>query len=349
MKKPLAIVLAVVVGLLSVTATAFADKAVSIWLRDIITFGQYPQTAKGNDKTPIEWIVLEIQDGKALLISKYGLDCQPYHKSKKNITWEKCSLRTWLNKDFLKKAFSKEEQSAILTTEVNNGSKQKPTKDQIFLLSRTEAEAYFHATRESYNNTSSRVAPTAYAISKRKAYTDSFDQTSDRTPAGWWWLRSSGSNPKNAATIRTNGGVYEDSVNYKTLVVRPALWVDLNNEVFSEYIYDTGDAAFQASFQSWLDEGAGNRLPKPQLQSGEEPEIELIVNDEQSCDIRVFNARTEDYEAYVSLLKSCGCRIVWEGELSVEARSPEGYEVYVSYSEGPERFLEVFIIAPNGL
>ena len=75
----------------------------------------------------------------------------------------------------------------------------------------------------------------------------------------------------------------------------------------------------------------------------------MIVNDEQSCDIRVFNARTEDYEAYVSLLKSCGCRIVWEGELSVEARSPEGYEVYVSYSEGPERFLEVFIIAPNGL
>lgn len=29
----------------------------------------YPQTASGIDRTPIEWLVLDVQDGKALLLS----------------------------------------------------------------------------------------------------------------------------------------------------------------------------------------------------------------------------------------------------------------------------------------
>ena len=52
-----------------------------------IKFGTYPQTASGTDKTPIEWLVLDIMGDKALVISKYGLDAKPYHAPGGDITW----------------------------------------------------------------------------------------------------------------------------------------------------------------------------------------------------------------------------------------------------------------------
>ena len=69
-------------------------------VRDYIKFGSYPQTVKGIVR-PIEWQVLDVQDNKALLISKFGLDVQPYNNTKAKVTWDTCSLRSWLNKDFL--------------------------------------------------------------------------------------------------------------------------------------------------------------------------------------------------------------------------------------------------------
>ena len=118
---------------------------------DVITFGCYHQTAAGTDRTPIEWIVLDVQEEKALVISKYALDYQPYHADMgdTNATWETCTLRAWLNGDFLQDAFSTEEQAAILTTIVDNSAAQgnsswksvggNNTQDRVFLLSCAEA------------------------------------------------------------------------------------------------------------------------------------------------------------------------------------------------------------------
>lgn len=79
-----------------------------------VTFGTYPQTALGNDQTPIEWLVLARDGRQALLISRYGLDAKPYNTKLSSTTWGKCTLRTWLNDTFLNKAFSSTEQTAIL-------------------------------------------------------------------------------------------------------------------------------------------------------------------------------------------------------------------------------------------
>ena len=100
----------------------------SVAVGDIITFGTYPQTSEGTDQTPIEWIVLDVQDEKALLLSRYGLDAKPYNKEYTDITWEKCSLRTWLNDEFMKSAFTPKERSAILLTAVNNSASQGYSK-----------------------------------------------------------------------------------------------------------------------------------------------------------------------------------------------------------------------------
>ena len=68
---------------------------------DTITFGSYPQSdVSGNIKDPIEWIVLDKQGDKALLLSKYILDYKWYNDEFKNITWESCTLRDRLNVTF---------------------------------------------------------------------------------------------------------------------------------------------------------------------------------------------------------------------------------------------------------
>ena len=206
-----------------------------------ITFGTYPQTKAGNDATPIEWLVLARDGDKALLISRYGLDAQPYNKDYTSVTWETCTLRTWLNGTFYNKAFSSAEQAAILTTNVDNSKNQcysgwstnggKNTQDKVFLLSYAEANKYFGVTYNNSSNTKSRVAPTAYAIAQGTGKNSSY-KTADGIDAGWWRLRSPGVSQYDAAYVSTDGSLYANRVNVGSGSVRPALWVNLEAGIF---------------------------------------------------------------------------------------------------------------------
>ena len=54
---------------------------------DIITFGSYEQDDQpGAD--PVEWQVLGVENGRALLISRYILAAKPYNEEKTDSTWE---------------------------------------------------------------------------------------------------------------------------------------------------------------------------------------------------------------------------------------------------------------------
>ncbi len=206
-----------------------------------VTFGHYPQTSGGNDSTEIEWLVLARNGNKALLISRYGLDAQPYNEVLVSITWEECTLRTWLNGTFLNKAFTEEEQKGILLTNVDNGSSQgyskwstsggNNTQDRVFLLSYAETNKYLGVTYDDGKNTKSRVAPTAYAI-KQGAYTSSSNKTADGAAAGFWWLRSPGRIRSDAAHVRYDGSLYSRYVDDVHAVVRPALWINLESDIF---------------------------------------------------------------------------------------------------------------------
>lgn len=206
-----------------------------------VTFGEYPQTTAGEDMTPIEWLVLARDGNKALLISRYGLDAQPYNTDHTSVTWETCTLRTWLNGTFYNKAFSSAEQSAILTTNVNNSKYQcysgwstnggNNTQDKVFLLSYAEANKYFGVTYDNSSNTKSRVAPTAYAIAQG-GWTSPSKKTADGTAAGWWLLRSPGSYQRYAAYVSRDGSLSDHNVDYGSASVRPALWVNVETDIF---------------------------------------------------------------------------------------------------------------------
>lgn len=207
-----------------------------------VTFGQYEQdNDTSNGKEDIEWLVLNVQDDKALLISRYGLDVQPYNEEWFDTTWEKCTLRTWLNGTFLNTAFTADEQKGILTTAVDNSKNQgysgystyggNNSKDKIFLLSYTEANQYFGITYDNGNNTKSRIPPTAYAV-EQGAFPSFLNKTSEGTAAGWWWLRSPGYNQNRAAIVNNNGSLFDYSVDNGDGCIRPAFWLDLTSDIF---------------------------------------------------------------------------------------------------------------------
>lgn len=206
---------------------------------EYVTFGTYPQTASGGDQTPIEWLVLDYNanENKSLLLSRYALDNKVYNEEYVDVTWATCSLRAWLNNEFLNKAFDTKEQSAILhTTVINNsyrdwwGHSADPgqhTWDIVFLLSYDEARKYLEVGSLYDSNLKSRVAPTAY-VNKNGVYTSSDNLTENGKPAVEWWLRSPGADQNDAAYVGANGAEYDTSVRAKGPCVRPALWLDLN-------------------------------------------------------------------------------------------------------------------------
>lgn len=227
--------------------SAFAeDSNDGFAIGNYVTFGTYPQTKAGTDKTPIEWLVLDRDGNKALIISRYGLDAQPYNADDTDITWEECTLRTWLNGTFLNKAFTSEEKKGIILTNVDNCKSQgygewdadggHDTQDKVFLLSYAEANQYFGVAyywtySGAEENAQSCAAPTAYAIALG-AETSSSYQTTDGQATGSWWLRSPSISRGRAAYVFTDGSLLDLDVNNDSNCVRPALWVNLDSDVF---------------------------------------------------------------------------------------------------------------------
>ncbi len=69
-------------------------EAASFKAGDIIRFGHYEQYGNvANGKEEIEWEILKAESDRVMVVSKYALDCKPYHTELTNVTWEFCFLR----------------------------------------------------------------------------------------------------------------------------------------------------------------------------------------------------------------------------------------------------------------
>ena len=188
--------------------------------RETIYFGNYPQGANG-EVEPIEWQVLRRDNEGLLVISKYALDYQPYNEDLVDITWSQCTLRRWLNSEFINQAFSESERAQIKLMHLSNPNSKfdsdvpggPATYDKIFCLSHDEALSLFA------NDGQRQCYPTAYVKSQ-------FAWTDDN---GFcvWWLRSPGSSTRDAACVYSGGGIYDFYVNDGSDAVRPAFFIAL--------------------------------------------------------------------------------------------------------------------------
>ena len=128
-----------------------------------------------------------------------------------------------MNDNFLNTAFSEQEQTAILITDVDG-----KTQDRIFLLSDNEA---FH---QYFTKLVDRMcAPTEYAIDNG-AYVSS-EYFVDGRGAGMWWLRASmWENGFMASEVIDDGDRRCSPVEYTDLCVRPVFWLNTKAEPTGE-------------------------------------------------------------------------------------------------------------------
>lgn len=163
---------------------------------DKIKFGEY------------DWRVLDIQNDGVLVIADEVISKKKYSaKEDKNITWEECSVRNYLNGEFYK-SFSEEEKAMIKETDVVNSNNPKygtsggnNTKDKIFILSIDEVNKYFssHSDLIAFYN-------------------------GDRCR---WWLRSPGCDQHYATYVGPGGGINIVGCDSGYLEgIRPAMWIE---------------------------------------------------------------------------------------------------------------------------
>jgi hypothetical protein len=216
---------------------------------DIVEFGDY------------EWRVLEVSEGKALLLSEYVLEHRAYHEEYVSITWEACTLRAYLNGEFYN-TFSENDRARMVETHNENQNNQwnytqamesiydsereraprggADTNDKIFLLSIEEVVRYLGDGEQLPNITSDgtgyidddyNIERIAYNV-KNFTYTGNFEGgstfTSEAGIAAWWWLRSPGFYSELAAHVYDGGSIlaFGDTVT-AYFGVRPALWLVL--------------------------------------------------------------------------------------------------------------------------
>lgn len=154
---------------------------------NVVTFGGY------------DWYVIDKRTDGVTLLMQNNLMNKAYNDSSANVTWEACTLRTFLNDEFYN-SFSDDDKAKIALTHNTNPNNPEgdsisggnDTDDYIYLLSIDEANAL---------------------------------DNSIRANGSWWWLRSPGIYSFVAAlvdgdgSVITLGGVVDDTERG----VRPAL------------------------------------------------------------------------------------------------------------------------------
>lgn len=216
-------------------SAAYKESAYSDYLKDslgkysigeTLTFGTYEQDNNTSTvKEDIEWIVLDKEKDRMLVISKYALDCQQFNSSSTPVNWETSSLRQWLNSTFYDDAFSEIEKQFISMAKVTadenpdySFDQGNETQDKVFLLSIDEANKYFYA------DFSRRCKATDYAYSLG-AYKNSDNGNC------WWWLRTLGSSSSRAAFVNAFGYFSNSGNNVENSfgAIRPAVWIDIKS------------------------------------------------------------------------------------------------------------------------
>ena len=193
---------------------------------DTVSFGTY-------EGEKLNWRVLNVTRGGALLLSDKIITYKAYNDESESIAWENCSLRKWLNNEFINKTFTESEKAIIYNTTVMNPDNSlwdtiggNDTTDKVFLLSLNDIVQTAYGFPSQYGiNTNTRIV-----------------ENLDNEYVGWW-LRTAVSNTGNNQAMCVDchfGSVIRDFVTIK-YGVRPALHINL-----SEFSYWTKGESVQA-------------------------------------------------------------------------------------------------------
>ena len=151
------------------------------------------------------WKVIRKQVRKVLAVSIDNICEMKYQNSGGVITWKDCTLRNWLNTEFLEGCFTPEEAARIhmgfVIGERNpewNTSGGDSSRDKIFVLGFKEANKLF-------------------------------EDDAARDNGSKWWLRTPGHGPSSAAYVNAGGAIDLKGISVGEIIgVRPAMWLRVN-------------------------------------------------------------------------------------------------------------------------
>ncbi len=158
-----------------------------------------------------KWIVLTKQTGRMLIMSREVVAKRAFNDTNTDTCWADCTLRKWLNGEFLD-GFTDAELVRIVEVKNTNLSNPKygisageDTIDKVFPLSISEAESFLGGFEE-------------LVIAK-----------DDAGEPCWWYLRTPGEAANVAATVNADGHIdyhgVADSVADQAGGIRPCMWV----------------------------------------------------------------------------------------------------------------------------
>jgi len=184
------------------------------------------------------WLVLDIQDSNALVISEQVLLQRQWHYEQRALLWEDSDMRQYLNGEFFDNTFTEEEKAFIVETRVVNNINPwygtagagNDTMDRVFLLSVEEVVQYFgdSGMLAEFSGRPTTALP--------DFLTDEYNHARIARPiesgvVPWWWLRTPGRfvSPwldASAAVVSGAGDVVPYGIYLVTEGgVRPVLWI----------------------------------------------------------------------------------------------------------------------------
>ena len=202
----------------------YKNPVYSIYLdkvNDIGELGIMKVGAKVNFGTS-RYIILEIKDGKALLLSDSCIEKKEWIEKEKvanfDMSWEHSSARSYLNSTYYNNTFTRAQRAQICFSIIHNSGgvyskkidgeikkiriNSDDTLDNIFLLSKNEVEKYFPSAEK-------RIGE----LEKEKVA---------------WWLRSNDPNCGRIQIVVENGHIGNANPINSSIALRPALWVDIS-------------------------------------------------------------------------------------------------------------------------
>ena len=154
---------------------------------------------------PLYWKIMKKQGRNILLFANEVVDRIPWNTERDHTNWSTCSLRRWLNKDFINEAFTLKDRMTILLVQCDNNTDSRwsvengpATRDKLFVFTKAELDEYV-------------------------------PHQEDRAINEWWWLRGHGSCLLAPLAVYKDGSIYDIGVNKNstTVGVRPAMWIRL--------------------------------------------------------------------------------------------------------------------------
>ncbi len=205
-----------------------------------VIFGAYEQDGdESNGKEPLEWLVLDRDGDRALLLSRYGIETMQWDRDQTLEEWEIDKLYYMMNRALYEDAFSAEERAALLPAKkfenrlTNSNEEMLLYKGYTFLLETDDVIYGLGQDETKYFRTEeARITiPTAYAAQKGALFHKNGEFAGVTVP---WLVIATGTTEVDFldvefARVMEDGSIsFDEDVSVDdTAMIRPAIWVDV--------------------------------------------------------------------------------------------------------------------------